>query len=199
MATKDDENSQRERIERSIMDRNKAPDALLAVAEAAQDVAAGLHKFLSPVSDSGVEITALISKCFAVSSSLRSLAVAVQDSRRLSLFNRVSGEVEDVAKSLDHTFKDLHQIVGEGFEDARKARLPMSAAYRKVWRNINDHFQRESGNQLVRRLDYCRLLLNDLCDILQDGYFPLRLRSPRQRAIWCSACLNLPDCLQIPT
>ena len=151
------------------MDRNDAPRILTAVAQAAQDVAAGLNKFLGPVSGSEVDITALIAKCFEVSSCLRDLAKAVEGSRRRSTYDEVSEGIHDVAHSLDHTFKDVHQIVGEGFADAKKAKLSQTTAFRKVWKNIIDHFQKESGNALVRRLEYCRRLLLDLTDILHEG------------------------------
>lgn len=152
------------------MDRNEASVSLIAVAEAAQDVAAGLHKFISPVSDCDADITALIAKCFDVSSALRDLVKAINECRRLAQYHRISGEVQDTCESLDHSFKDVHQIVGEGFADAKRAKTSQTAAYRRVWRNIDEHFRSESGNPLVRRLEYCRLLLIDLYDILREGY-----------------------------
>ena len=123
-------------------------------AQDAQHVAAGLNKVLGPVPERKVDITALIAKCFEVSSSLHNLAEAVEDSRSSVTYKRISVDVHDVVHSLDHTFKDVHQIVGEGFADAKKAKLSQSTAYRKVWRNIEDHFRRESGNALTRRLEY---------------------------------------------
>lgn len=152
------------------MDRNEAPEVLNAVAEAAQHVAAGLNKFLGPVPESKVDLTALIAKCFGVSSSLHNLAEAVEDTRRLATYAQISGDLHDVVSSLDHTFKDVHRIVGEGFAQAKKAKLPQSTAYRRVWKNIVEYFQRESGNNLVRRLEYCRQVLVDLTDILHEGY-----------------------------
>ena len=151
------------------MDRNEAPKVLVAVAEAAQDVAAGLNQFLNQVPNSDVDITSLIGKCYQVSSSLRELATAIEESRRLSQYHGISDEVTDVARSLDHTFKDVHQIVGEGFEDTRKAGKPRSSGFRRVWRNITDHFHKESGNTLERRLELCRKLLDDLCDVIHEG------------------------------
>ena len=166
------------------MERDDAPKELARVAEAAHDVAAGLHKFLTPVADHVVEITALISKCFAIKSSLLELASAVEESWRSSKYNRVSVHIEDVTHSLDYTFKDVHQIVGEGFSDAKKAKLSMTSGYRKAWRNINEHFQRQSGNPLVRRLEYCRLLMSDLIDVLHKGY-NLPLVPPAQAYVHC--------------
>ena len=152
------------------MDRNEAPEILNAIAEAAQHVAAGLNKFLGPLPESKVDLTALIAKCFGVSSSLHNLAEAIENTRRPAIYTRVSADVHDVAHSLDHTFKDVHQIVGEGLLEAKKAKLSQNAAYRRVWRNVCDHFQRESGNALIRRLEYCRQLLVDLTDIFHEGY-----------------------------
>ena len=152
------------------MDRNDAPKVLHAVAQDAQDVAAGLNKFLGPVPECKVDITALIAKCFEVSSLLHNLAEAVEDSRPSTTYKRISVDVHDVVHSLDHTFKNVHQIVGEGFRNAQKAKLSQSTAYRKVWMYIEDYFRRESGNALTRRLEYCRRLLFDLIDILHEGY-----------------------------
>lgn len=155
------------------MDRNEAPEILKAVAEAAQDVAAGLNKFLGPLPESKVDLTALIAKCFGVSSSLHNLAEAVEDTHRLATYARISPDVHNVAYSLDHTFKDVYQVVGEGFLEGKKAKLSQSMAYRRVWRNIVDYFQRESGNTLDRRLEYCRQLLLELTDILHEGYYKI--------------------------
>lgn len=151
------------------MDRNDAPQMLIAVAEAAQDVAAGLNKFLNPVADSAVEITALIAKCFAVSSALRDLATAIEELRRYSSYNKISDDIADVITSLDFTFKDVHQTVGEGFANIKNTGVSMTAAYRRVWRDIKARFQEESGNTLTRRLEYCRSYLQELTNILQEG------------------------------
>ena len=152
------------------MDCNRAPKVLRDVAEAAQDVAAGFNKFLGPVPESKADLTALIAKCFEVSSSLHNLAKAVEDTRGLATYARISDDVRDVAYSLNYTFKDVRQIVGEGLAGAKNVKLSLSTPYRRVWRSIIDYFQRESGNMLIQRLEYCRRLLLDLADILHEGY-----------------------------
>ena len=172
------------------MERNDAPKALNVVAQDAQQVAAGLNKFLGPVPESKVDITALIAKCFEVSSSLHNLAEAVENSHRSATYKRISVDIYDVVHSLDYTFKDVHNIVGEGFADAKKAKLSQSTAYHRVWRNIEDYFRRESGNTITRRLEYCRLLLFDLIDILHEGYRPKSAAHPEK-------CANLRVALQI--
>lgn len=153
------------------MDRDDAVRELLVVAGAAHDVAAGLNKFLVPVAEDAVEIKTLISKCFAVSSSLHGLASAIGRSTAAAAlaYGGIARPTAEVTACLDHTFKDVHQIVGEGLGDAKRAKVSVSTAYRKVWRNINQYFQGQSRNTLSRRLEYCCLLLDDLTRIIYEG------------------------------
>ncbi|KAL8785318.1 MAG: hypothetical protein Q9195_008687 [Heterodermia aff. obscurata] len=69
---------------------------LLAQAETAQDVAAGLNRFLDPVPEYSTEITALISECFAISSALRELQTAIGDSRYNSQESPDPDEFDDL-------------------------------------------------------------------------------------------------------
>ena len=130
--------------------------ALLAQAETAQDIAAGLNRFLDPVPEYSTEITALISECFAISSAIRELRTAIGDSR----FNRQYLEVQDdinvTLRSLDYTFEDVRRMFG-GLGSAHH--LSPASAYRSVWTEMTVHFQDESGNSLCRRLEYYRRFL----------------------------------------
>ncbi len=151
------------------MDVDEAPETLVKVAEASQDVAAGLNKFLTPVADSAPEITAVIGKCFALSSALRDLAKTIEELLQISRYRRVDAPIYDVAYSLDYTFKDIHAIVGQGFAEGHRRGLSQTTSYREVWRDINVHFQAESGNRLDRRLEYCRACIQELTIILIEG------------------------------
>ena len=163
------------------MDFDEAPKTLLLVAEAAQDVAAGLNKFVAPVSTSAAEITELVSKCFAISAALQNLAKAVKSVRQISRYKSFQDEISDVTYSLDYTFKDVHQIVGEGFKEARDEGFTQITAFRQIWWDINDYFQTESGNNLSRRLDHCQAFLQKLTGILVEG----------SAVIWSVSCLAL--------
>ena len=136
-------------------------NALVAYAETAQDIAAGLDKFLGPVPDYATEITALISECFAISSALRELSTAIGDSRHNRRYHQISEDIRITLQSLEYTFNDVRSLfggLGRGFH------IPQSTAYRSVWREITVHFVEESGSSLCRRLEtYRRFLLVLVC------------------------------------
>lgn len=140
--------------------------ALIATAETAQDIAAGLHKFLEPVSESSTEITGLIAECFAISSALRELNDAVGDVRQNRKYATISEDVRLVLLSLDYTFGDVHRIFG-GL--ARPNHSTMSSAYRQVWRDIENYFQQQSRNTLSVRLEYYKTFLQHLICIMIEG------------------------------
>lgn len=143
--------------------------ALIATAETAQDIAAGLHKFLEPVSESSTEITGLIAECFAISSALRELNDAVGDVRQNRKYATISEDVRLVLLSLDYTFGDVHRIFG-GL--ARPNHSTMSSAYRQVWRDIENYFQQQSRNTLSVRLEYYKKFLQHLICIMIEGSSP---------------------------
>ena len=138
--------------------------ALVATAETAQDIAAGLHKFLGPVSDYSTEITALISACYALSSALRGLNTAIGDSRFNVRYHQISEDLRITLLSLEYTFNDVKHLFG-GL--GRPTHISQSAAYRSVWWEIATQFERESGNSLWRRLEYYQRFLLVLACIVE--------------------------------
>ena len=128
---------------------------LIAVAETAQDIAAGLNEFLDAVPECSTEITALISECFAISSALRELSTAIGDYRYNRQFELIEEDVRTIRLSLDYTFEDVERCFGG---------LGVST-YREVWRDIDHYFQTESGNTLVARLEHYRNFLIGLTRI----------------------------------
>ncbi len=132
---------------------------LVARAEAAQDIAAGLNKFLGPVPNYSTEITALISECFAISSTLRKLSTAIGDSRYNSGYHEISEDLTITLQSLEYTFHDVKRLFGDL---GRADYISQSAAYRSVWQEITAHFMEESGNSLCRRLEFYRRFLLEL-------------------------------------
>ena len=141
--------------------------ALIATAESAQDIAAGLNKFLDPVSESSTEITSAIAECFAISSALRELDEAVGDFRQNRSYTSISDEVRAVLLSLEYTFEDVNHLFG-GL--SRTIHLSQSSAYRQVWREIENFFLKESRNTLSLRLEYYKRFLQDLICFLVEGY-----------------------------
>ena len=141
--------------------------ALIATAESAQDIAAGLHKFLDPVSESSTDITSAIGECFAISSALRELDEAVGDPRQNRSYASISDEVRAVLQSLEYTFKDVNDLFG-GL--ARTIHLSQSSAYRQVWRDIEIFFRDQSRNTLSVRLEYYKRFLQDLICFMVEGY-----------------------------
>ena len=140
--------------------------AFLAVAETAQDVASGLNKFLDPVSEDATEITALISECFAISSALRELDTAVGDPRHNRRYYRIDEEADVTLDSLRYTFEDVRGHFGDL---ARNDRGSFGMACRRVWQEMSEHFEDESGNTLCMRLEYYRRFLLLLASVIQGS------------------------------
>lgn len=141
--------------------------ALIAAAETAEDVASGFHRFLEPVPEISTQITGLVSECFAISSALRELANAIQEPRNRGRYPNVADDVQMTVSSVDYTFSDVHRFFG-GL--GRSTHLSVSAGYRAVWREIEDHFHNESRNTLFERLEFYKRFLKDLTDIIIEGF-----------------------------
>ena len=142
--------------------------ALLAVAETAQDVGSALTKFLDqgdPIADYSADITALIAQCFATSSALRSLRDAADEYPYPRRHQRIANDLNTVRSSLTYSFKDVQHIFG----GLGRAGITPGAVYRQVWRELDDHFRREGGVSLKRRLEYYQQFLYGLTDTLTDG------------------------------
>lgn len=140
--------------------------ALIAVAETAQDVASGLNQFLDPVADYSADITALIAHCFSTSSALRILDTTIGEVPIHRRYHYIANDLSIVTDSLQYTFTDVKRIFGRL---GRAVGAP-PATYRRVWRDLNDHFHEESGNTLSRRLDFCQIFVEGLTCTLNEGY-----------------------------
>ncbi|KAI4087150.1 MAG: hypothetical protein LQ344_006992 [Seirophora lacunosa] len=140
--------------------------ALIAVAEKAQDIAAGFNTFLDPVPEISTEITGLISECYAISSALRELNTAKEDPRYVYEYDYVARDVNTARQSLEYTFHDVFRLLG-GL--GRPSYISQRTAYYQVWREIDDHFYHESNFSLCKRLEYYRLYLAEISCNLIDG------------------------------
>lgn len=135
---------------------------LVATAELAEDVAAGLNKFLIPVEESSPEIARLISECFAISSVLRDIAAAIRETRHINDYSNISDDLRVAVSSIEYTFDDVYRFCGRILRTNR-------TAYRDVWKSIETFFMEESRNSLLDRLAYYKRFLEDLHLILEDG------------------------------
>ena len=142
--------------------------ALIAVAEQAQDIAAGFNKFLDPLPEISTEITGLISECYAISSALRELNTAREDPRYAYDYDYVSRDVLTVRTSLNYTFADVSRLFGGLGRPL--SHVSNRALYNQVWREIDDHFYRESNASLLSRLEHNRLYIHELILILIERY-----------------------------
>ncbi len=143
-----------------------ARNALIAVAETAEDVGAGLNKLLDPVADASAEIAALIAQCFSISAALRRLGEAVEEYEDHRRYDRIYRDIENVRESLVYTFRDVKRLFGV---DLGRAAIPTGAQYRQLWRDLTEHFRAESNNTLERRLQKYHDCLRGLRCILIEG------------------------------
>lgn len=131
---------------------------LIAVAETAQDIGSSLSKFLDPVADYSADITTLIAQCFSTSSALRrvdeSLGEYPHHHRRYSY---VAEDLEAVWRSLTYTVEDVQRIFGGLGRGGLSG-----ASYRRVWKELSDHFFDEAGSTLSRRLERYQQFLEEL-------------------------------------
>ena len=77
--------------------------SLVAEAAYAQDIGAGLSKFLDALPDQATEITALISELYAISSALRDLDTTIQSREYGHHVALIKDDLELVRLSLAYT------------------------------------------------------------------------------------------------
>ena len=143
-----------------------ARNALIAVAETAEDVGAGLNKLLDPVADASAEIAALIAHCFAISAALQRLGEAVEDYEYDRRYARIRRDIVNVRESLLYTFRDVQRLFGVYLG---RGAILTGAQYRPLWRELTEHFRAESNNTLERRLQIYHDCLKGLRCILIEG------------------------------
>ena len=170
-------------------------NVLAETAETAKDIAAGFNQFIDRVPEYSTEITALISKCFAVNSALRELDTAIGDSRYNRRYLEIRDDVRMTLQSLQYTFNDVRRHFGNL---PRTTRILDSPAYRAVWWEITTYFQEESSNSLHRRLEfYCRFLL--ALAFMAEGLATLPTSSSDRRGLtdWFLGSIQTPTNMTI--
>ena len=151
------------------MDITTAHPLLQRIAETATAVGQGFNNFTAHLPATAAEITDLISKCFGVSSRCQELAFSIRDLRYEDQFLRYKREVQEIAGSLEITFRDTKRIIGEEIFEARERRCGPQEQYRHAWSALGAHFEEESGNRLGRRLEYYYVFLGGLREGVERG------------------------------
>ena len=139
--------------------------SLIARAESAEDLASALMRFKETLPESAAEITALMTELFAVSTALTKLFRHREDPRYEFRYHLIADGVQLTLYSLDYTFDDFRQLLG-GL--GRPSPFSNGTTYRRVWRDILEHFEQESGNSLSRRLEICEEFLLQLLDQIEE-------------------------------
>ncbi|KAK4981973.1 hypothetical protein LTR66_009560 [Elasticomyces elasticus] len=130
---------------------------LIRHAKNAEDVAAGLQVFLDRVPQHATDISAIISELFATSSAIRALHTASDDVRYARAFYTIRSDLDLVLCSLQYTLGTVRGIF---------ARTGL-ASYRALWDGLNLFVQTE-GPSLCTRLEWYRVFLHDLFDVLRS-------------------------------
>jgi hypothetical protein len=133
--------------------------SLLADAEDAQDIGAAFSKFLDALPDQAVDVTSLIAELYSISAALRELDGTIHSRQYGHRSTIIKDDLELVCASLSYTLKDAFDILGEirAIGDA-----PTVGAYRKTWKDLCYHFQRESRGSLRMRLERYRRFIGEL-------------------------------------
>ncbi|KAA6407887.1 MAG: hypothetical protein FRX48_08238 [Lasallia pustulata] len=150
--------------------------SLIRRAESAQDLASALTRFQEMLPESAAEITALMTELLTVSTALRTLSRHRGDPRYELRYALIADGVRLTLYSFDYTFDDFRTLLG-GLS------LSNATTYRRVWRDILEHFERESGNSLSRRLQICSEFLFNLSDQIEDLLVDFRTMDELQSRI----------------
>lgn len=142
---------------------------LLAARETAEDIATAFYKFRDPVSEHSTDITALIAELFAFSAAAQELHRVLVEPRYVVRKDLIQEDLRTLLGSTDHTFDDINRLFGKLSPTGRRRYLSDAAAYRAVWGDITDHFERERSETLLRRLQCYKKFTQDLTDIVK-GY-----------------------------
>ncbi len=149
------------------MERSKTLEAFKTLIAGVRKYAIDINKFPAQVPSYKTETEALVSKFFDLIAALESLVKALEGTTLSSKYDGIANNLHDVVYSIDLTMDDVHEIVQIGFRDAKKAKLPLPEAYRKVWEDL---YIDDSGCTLYRRLKVYEQLLSELTHVLREGY-----------------------------
>lgn len=144
---------------------------LIAVAEAIKDIGSGLELFLDPVADHSADINDLIGQCLRTSSALHRLDTAIEETHHRTRYPYLIEDLNTVRNSLQYTFNEVQRIIGGLGRGGVRSR----AAYRRVWRELEDFFPEESGNTLCRRFEIYQQFSDELRYTLIQGYIVFAL------------------------
>ncbi|OQE41085.1 hypothetical protein PENCOP_c005G08350 [Penicillium coprophilum] len=140
--------------------------ALRASRESADDVAASLYTFRTPLPEHVGEITSLMSELYAISALLSSLEHVAEDPRNRRCFNMIKPDLNVVQSSYTYTIEDIGDIFRElDGGDASPAR------YKRTWLNMNRFFWDQSQYTLATRLAKYKTIFKEFYDLVRDGQY----------------------------
>jgi hypothetical protein len=140
------------------------PRTLIRLAQAAEDVASGLHIFREGIPSQATSLTTIVSELFAVSSALRKLDHAQGDARRESNFYRIEDDLRLVLPCLHFTLEDALRMF------ARVQQRPVAI----VWADLEHRMRDEETVGFGERTKWFTEFLGLLYARL-DGYASERL------------------------
>lgn len=135
---------------------------LRRVADEAEDVAAGLTTFRTPLPEYSTDVTATISDYYAIIASLTFLNDVSKDAQHRPNWLTVRSDLELLRASLTYTDEDILDF----FRCLEGANAP-PARFRHVWRAMNQFFWDESQYSLATRLAKYKAFLNEIGDMMK--------------------------------
>ena len=144
-----------------------------ASADEAENVAAGFRLFRDPLPEYATEITSLIADLYAISSSLNRLDDLHKNRAYRQNLAVAHADVELVRTSLNYTFEDIIDFMGE----LDGVRGPPRDLYRRTWMDLCAFFRTQSHETLSSRLAKYKTFLNELEDYVRKCAAYLTLTS----------------------
>ncbi len=145
--------------------------SLVLEAKRAEDIASGLQVWLDEIPHCATDISANISELFAISSALRTLDNAHDPLEYGSGFYKIRKDLDLVLKSLDYTLGAVRETFGQSRFEKYGGRPP----YDVLWNALRQRF-RDEGPLLCSRLEWYRVYIQGLFDVLRGSVVPLQLR-----------------------
>ncbi|GES58531.1 hypothetical protein ATEIFO6365_0004068200 [Aspergillus terreus] len=145
--------------------------ALRASADEAENVAAGFRLFRDPLPEYATDITSLIADLYAISSSLNRLDDLHKNRAYRQNLAVAHADVELVRTSLNYTFEDIIDFMGE----LDGVRGPPRDLYRRTWMDLCSFFRTQSHETLSSRLAKYKTFLNELEDYVRNKSPDLQL------------------------
>lgn len=137
--------------------------SLLRQAEATEDDAAALQRFLDYVPQRDAEIAPNVQLLIEIAAALRDVDLHLSEefASTADVPGRLYGDVNLVLRSMSHTNRTLDQAL---FQQTRLTAHTGRPSYHLLWHNSDDRFRREGGYALYHRLEIYNTFLGTILD-----------------------------------